>query len=94
MKAYDLGAKAIIFSQFVNMLDVSHQTLSSSFSYTNSYHRSRLISPTAPYTSLYYANPNPYYTLHMPLSTLLLSVSCWSIDCRGEASSARSYSDT
>ena len=23
MKAYDLGAKAIIFSQFVNMLDVS-----------------------------------------------------------------------
>ena len=33
MKAYDLGAKAIIFSQFVNMLDVSHQTLSSSFSY-------------------------------------------------------------
>ena len=29
MKAYDLGAKAIIFSQFVNMLDVSHQMHSS-----------------------------------------------------------------
>lgn len=44
MKAYDLGAKAIIFSQFVNMLDVSHLMHSA---------------PLTCFTSLFFPYPQP-----------------------------------